>query len=371
MIKVQRIPTIINPTDDPLSLTTVNINQSANSTAIEPDAAIKQAITIVYDANGYPNINTIDLGMAYDHRVTWINFDLSNLLWHFNNAEGYTQDTINEVYNFKVVFKTTPTDTDSIVYVFDPAVPFEVPSRITTMGKHFYMSIAIQEKTDEEKSIVIAGGVWPGNIENDNEIFISAPIQCTVTSHWFNPTQEIIITHENTTQKRALTKEYIDATMTDRGTLTLSSTNFGFSTDRWMKYIRFDPSHLTAHVDNLTLVAAFRTDDGSIYYSLFEKTIDELDDQVKPTIAWIPSQITSQANKVSLLIFAYAGDIDGEEDEYVMYISSMVNAIVSPSTITEADLSKDPYGEDSNFYANDGDIVQTADNFIFAAKEED
>jgi hypothetical protein len=43
---------------------------------------VKQAITIKYDRNGYTtNLNgTVNLGVQYDHRVTWLNFDLDELI---------------------------------------------------------------------------------------------------------------------------------------------------------------------------------------------------------------------------------------------------------------------------------------------------
>lgn len=78
--------------------------------AIETDSsvilteAVKQAIEVTYDELGYPDTKIVDLGVQYDHRVTWLHFNLDKLLWHLNKSKGYTEDTKYNYYTFKIAF---------------------------------------------------------------------------------------------------------------------------------------------------------------------------------------------------------------------------------------------------------------------------
>lgn len=41
---------------------------------------VKAALNVKYDSFGYPSVKQLILGMQYDHRVSWIHFDLEDLL---------------------------------------------------------------------------------------------------------------------------------------------------------------------------------------------------------------------------------------------------------------------------------------------------
>ena len=41
---------------------------------------VKQSIDITYDALGYADVSFINLGVQFDHRVTWLHFNLDKLL---------------------------------------------------------------------------------------------------------------------------------------------------------------------------------------------------------------------------------------------------------------------------------------------------
>ena len=66
--------------------------------------AVKGSIDITYDEHGYPDVDLVDLGIQYDHRVTWLHFNLDKLLWHLNEDRGYTEDSKYNYYTFKLAF---------------------------------------------------------------------------------------------------------------------------------------------------------------------------------------------------------------------------------------------------------------------------
>ena len=66
--------------------------------------AVKEAHELVYDELGNVNSGIVDLGVQYDHRVTWLHFNLDKLLWHLNRSKGYTEDTKYNHYTFKLAF---------------------------------------------------------------------------------------------------------------------------------------------------------------------------------------------------------------------------------------------------------------------------
>ena len=53
------------------------ITPENNTILIEP---VKTALEVKYDSLGNPSVKQLILGMQYDHRVSWIHFDLEDLL---------------------------------------------------------------------------------------------------------------------------------------------------------------------------------------------------------------------------------------------------------------------------------------------------
>ena len=73
--------------------------------------AVKGSIDITYDEHGYPDVDLVDLGIQYDHRVTWLEFDLDDLLWNTEAKinDDYKDENRYSRYLFKLAFKNTST----------------------------------------------------------------------------------------------------------------------------------------------------------------------------------------------------------------------------------------------------------------------
>ena len=63
---------------------------------------VKQAIEITYDELGHPDKTLVNLGAQYDHRVTWLHFNLDKLIWNLDAKRNYTHETKYNHYTFKM-----------------------------------------------------------------------------------------------------------------------------------------------------------------------------------------------------------------------------------------------------------------------------
>ena len=75
--------------------------------------AVKQSINVKFNSLGYADQTSVNLGVQYDHRVTWLHFDLDELIWNLNEAAdreyGYNKSTRNSFYIFKLAFTNQST----------------------------------------------------------------------------------------------------------------------------------------------------------------------------------------------------------------------------------------------------------------------
>ena len=62
---------------------------------------VKQAIEITYDELGHPDKTLVNLGAQYDHRVTWLHFNLDKLIWNLDEQRDYTEETKYHHYTFR------------------------------------------------------------------------------------------------------------------------------------------------------------------------------------------------------------------------------------------------------------------------------
>jgi hypothetical protein len=65
---------------------------------------VKEKIELTYDALGYADKTLINLGAQYDHRVTWLHFNLDKLIWNLDARRDYTDETKYHHYTFKLAF---------------------------------------------------------------------------------------------------------------------------------------------------------------------------------------------------------------------------------------------------------------------------
>ena len=64
---------------------------------------VKDLIEITYDALGNPDKKSVSFGVQYDHRVSWIRFNLDDLVWNMGKGKAHTIDELYNLYTFKVM----------------------------------------------------------------------------------------------------------------------------------------------------------------------------------------------------------------------------------------------------------------------------
>ena len=165
--------------------------------------------------------------------------------------------------------------------VVDAAAPaefdgydFEIPRGITKEAGLDKIVLIIEDfQLDEE----------PGNIDNGLpefvERFVAAEIKGKVTPSIYNPVYEIEADIVKTDQKASLIKTQIECTLTDDGQFTSDVIELGQKYDNFIRYFKFNPRRITAHLNDFYVFAIFKQND-LFYYSLFERTDadDPLDD---------------------------------------------------------------------------------------------
>lgn len=348
--------------------------------AIETDSsvilteAVKQAVEVEYDELGYPNIGVIDLGVQYDHRVTWLHFNLDKLLWHLNKSKGYTEDTKYNYYTFKIAFarldeKGKPIKTS--VWEFD-GVDFEIPRGLTKEAGLYQIVLMIEEYQQDDEV---------GNIKIETtdflERFVAKPIKGRVTESFYNPMFDISDTVAETDQEAALVKPKILCTLTDNGTFVPETKELGQKHDSFTRYFKFNPRRISAHLNDFYVFAIFKQDD-KFHYSMFERTSpdDPLDDYSAshPIIAWIPKEVYQADGMWRVAIIAFTGNLehmnDLEEDngDYYFYVSKETKMKVANNSLTIEDVTKEPVlSITANMLTELGEIIITSDDEIYQA----
>ena len=258
--------------------------------------AVKQSIDVKYNSKGYADQTSINLGVQYDHRVTWLHFDLDDLIWNLDNentrgrAIPYDIHRRNNFYIFKLAF-TNQSTKETSVWQFD-GYNFEIPRGITKEAASYEIVLIIEEYQGDD---------FQGNIvdtPDSIERFVARPIYGTVQSTFYNPSLDITATLEETDQLAALIKPQIQCTLTDIGVFASDERELGQQYDNFIRYLKFNPNRITAHLNGFYLFALFKKGD-LFYSSLFEKTHsdDPFDDhsQSHPVIAWIPTNVYESA----------------------------------------------------------------------------
>ena len=115
MIKViRKTPTKSLNTINEELISTVGIEALQLDESVILMEPVKTSITIAYDALGKPSITTVPLGVQYDHRVTWLHFDLENLMWNLGSREDYTNREKTNFYTFKLALTNNSTGETSV-----------------------------------------------------------------------------------------------------------------------------------------------------------------------------------------------------------------------------------------------------------------
>lgn len=334
---------------------------------------VKQAITIKYDKNGYTtNLNgAVNLGVQYDHRVTWLNFDLDELIWHLNEQNGYDDKTKYNHYTFKLAITNAVTK-ETNVYEFDGQT-FEIPRGVTKDSGNYNLVLMIEEYQADEN---------PGNKKDESflERFVAAPFKGKVVKNFYNPNLDINATIEESDQKASLIKPAILGTLADDGTFLVDNTEIGQQHDNFIKYIKFNPRNITAHLNDFFAFAIFKQED-KFYSSLFEQTVadDPLDDYSAshPIIAWIPTEVCQSPGTWTMGVIAFAGNLNDINDndnlngDYYFFVSNEVRVKVAKNNLTLEDVNKEPIvSVNSNMMTIDSELIIDSENSIFHADGE-
>lgn len=104
VIRKNAAENLVNDQISPRDILAINSGDSLILTE-----AVKQSITIKYDPYGKASVGMINFGMQYDHRVTWLHFDLEDLMWNLNSRPDYTSRNKTNFYTFKALFTNTAT----------------------------------------------------------------------------------------------------------------------------------------------------------------------------------------------------------------------------------------------------------------------
>lgn len=265
-------------------LRTFALTRTMSAIVEEPLAAIKKDITIKFDEYGNPNVTDVNAGLAYDHRVTWLNFDLDSLLWHTDGRadDSYTDETKYEYYLFKLAFKNLVSGKIEI-YEFDGRT-FYVPRSITapadlrddfgriTKDFNYEVLLIIQEKNIDDPDF--------GNVKGVQETFVSKAFNLKIEKSSYVPNE---MPHVDTTsfQLHSLTKPAIVCKLSDIGLFSVDRAILGNKEDDTISYFKLGED-VTAHLRGFNVFMRFEHEDGTEYYRQWEKTQEdeELDDYV-------------------------------------------------------------------------------------------
>lgn len=359
-----------------------------NGKVIVLTSAVKQAVNIKFDKYGHTNVSTVDLGVQYDHRVTWLHFDLDELLWNAPHEEAdgdyegkYTDRRRNNFYNFKLVFtrlEEDNTDGSSEVWEFE-GTDFEIPRGITRFAGLYKIVLIIEEKQEGDQDN------FQGNIlddENRIERFITQEFKGRVFPTFYKLTDDAIVEDIETDQRKALIKDAIKCTLTDTGEFDANTDTLGQQYDSYIRYLHFDPPYMTKHLSDFLTLAIFKkeTSEGIKFYaSKFEVTnqFDPYDDynEEYPLIAWIPPEVMRYSGVWQVAVIGIlshdmeeVNDPNENNGNYYFFLSKTKRMKVVKNNLTE-DLIKGTAIQalNSNFYTEDGRIILDQNNNVYYA----
>lgn len=355
------------PVEDLQETQPIEIDKDLENEVVTTSDAIKRHILITYDADGKPDKSKIQLGVQWDHRVTWLSFDFTQYIWNTNSKDDddYTDENKYDKYKFKIMFKLGNTDT--IIYQLDPLEAFEVPREVTKRPGSYQMAVVIEEIPEELDG---------GNVPYRTEVYVTKTITCVVEDTWFTPEFVLLYYDADTSQKKALTKRWIDGKLSKEGTFRLNSKNFGSRADSYVKYIRFNTENFPVELQNLSLfVGFFNPATGDRYFSRFEDADpeDAYDNYEEgfPKIAWIPNKVTENESTWDVIILGYAGIYEDirhnyvlDDEEYIFYCSKTFSGCNVKGFVSQDDLAREIDEWYLLYTADDEQFIDSEDNEI-------
>lgn len=370
MIKVIRkvnIEEIMTPTPKTISQNTIPMKQIGDSFIFLE--SIKPSVMINYNIDGEPDKQLVDLGTQFDHRVSFLEFDLENLLW--NKHKGNTK---YGNYTFKLAI-TNESNTETSMWEFD-GESFEVPRKITKNAGTYTFTLIIEEYQKDDSS------GEQGNIKISSpyfiERFVCKPFKGQVFPTGYRPEYDITLFEMETDQLSALTKPSILCSLTDSGILTLEKNTIGEKLDNFVTYFKFNPETITGHLNDFTLIMTFKNNN-QFCCSLVERTspTDEGDIKDYPAIVWVPSEVYQTPGEWTISVIGFVGNIDHINDpheyngDYYFYVSKEAKVIVSDNILNQSDVNRDTIlSVTLNLLTSEGDAIITADDGVYVAESE-
>ena len=220
-----------------------------------------------------------------------------------------------------------------------------------------------------------------GNIKIETaeflERFVAKPIKGRVHTTFYDPMFDISETIAETDQEAALVKPKILCTLTDNGTFAPDTKELGQQHDSFIRYFKFNPSRISAHLNDFYVFAIFKQND-KFHYSMFERTSpdDPFDDYSAshPIIAWIPKGVYETEGMWQVAIIAFAGNIDQMNDsdeingDYYFYVSKDVKMKVAKNGLSIEDVTREPIlSVTTNLLTELGEIIITSEDEIYQA----
>lgn len=395
MIKVIRkvnIEELIAPTPDVISSNIIDVQEIDGSFIFAE--SIKPSIEIKYDRDGYPTIeqNTpdgaselfVDIGVQFDHRVKFLNFNLEDLLWKGQKKEEQNKLTTQEFleqhnrYTFKLAI-SNENSKETTMWEFD-GFTFEIPRIITKNPGVYNFTLIIEEYQRDDNENKDAGNIKissPYFIER----FVSKPFKGRILPSSYRPEYDLTIFKLETDQLSALTKSNIPCSLNDEGLLIINNTTDGTAVgeklDNFVTYFYFDWEKITSHLKDFTLIMTFKHKE-QLCGSLIERidtSKDSKDTDLSTAIAWIPSEVYQTPGEWIVSIIGFAGNLDHINDpyeyngDYYFYVSKEAKIYVSDNNLTQADMSRDTILSVSlRLLTSDNKAIITADDSIYTMK---
>lgn len=253
---------------------------------------------------------------------------------------------------------------------------FEIPRGITKEAGLYKIVLIIEDYQEDDV-------FEPGNIFEDEsaykERFVAAEIKGKVSASIYSPEYDLVADMVETDQKASLIKTQIDCTLTDDGNFSSDVIELGQKYDNFIRYFKFNPRRITAHLNDFYVFAIFKQKD-LFYYSLFEVTDpdDPLDDYSAshPIIAWVPSGVYQSAGTWQVAIIAFTGNMDDlnnndDNGDYYFYVSQPTKMKIMKNSLTQDVVDQEPtVSIVSNLITSIGEVIITADDQMYQAAKE-
>lgn len=360
--------------------------RSLNTTVFELTSPIKPSINIKLNAYGKPNVSNIDMGVQYEHYSTWIHFDLSALLWQiksqYNTQDqvGYEEEHYYALYNFTLYFRDIKTN-EITSWEFD-GIDFQIPHKLTKKATSYEIALVIQERQGDEEEGNLPDDYNPFDAQEDDtnyETFVSYSWQGSVKETYFTPDllegiDEIQIT--DTSQTKALIKPAIDCRLADDGYFSLTKTgdtSLGMYNDNFVRYLRFNPGQITAHLNEFYVFAIYKQNNLRVTVPFEQTESGAFDDVTQPLISWIPSEVYNHPGEWRIMIAAISKNYlteDETSDDYTeffyRFLSDKITMTVDPGFVKDLHLVRDADEQYyiSDFITADEQVIIGSDNAI-------